>query len=339
MAKVRSRAVDVAALAGVSRSTVSYIIGGNTSHTFPPETVARVRAAATALAYTPDAAARALRRGRSGVVLLALRHLPWSANLFKLVTALSDTVNEAGLSLVIWSIHPGGRLADTLRDVTPSVILEILPLPEDDRRAADASGIPLITVSESALHLDRAAAALQVGHLAGLGHRRLGVLACARSDLAVFADPRTEGVVRAAAGLGLPEPQVTAVAALDPASVPALARTLAEWAEAGVTGLCCFNDGYAAMALAAAQAAGLRAPEDLSVVGMDDDMLGGLLGPGLTSVRFDFALVADRVRAQLLASLADDQAGQFDWADAAARSVRLMVRGSTAPPGPARPAL
>ena len=295
MAGRRVTSADVAALAGVSRSTVSYVLNRSSRHNFSAGTVERVRAAAAELAYTPNAAARALRKGESGVVLLALPELPLGWNFGRLLSGLTDAVTGAGRSLVTWYIRPGVQLHNILRDISPQAILEIVPLPEQDREAAAAASIPIISASIPLGGIDRAAGELQVRHLARAGHRRLGMVTVEDPWVAVFRDPRQQGVHEAAAALALAPPLELILDTRDTAAamgitlplqvrrggsgaaaVRQVAETLRVWTAGAVpvTAICCFNDLFAGLVIAAARSIGLKVPEDLSVIGVDDEPMG-----------------------------------------------------------------
>ena len=297
----RATAADVAAVAGVSRSTVSYILNGSSRLTFSPDTVANVRAAAAALAYTPHAAARALRRGDSGVVLLAIPDMPASSNFAKLVSALTDGVRAADRSLVSLAIRPGSRLVDFLRDISPTALLEVLPISEEDRSAALSADIPVISVAAPIQRLDQAAAALQVQHLAALGHRRLAVVTVDEAGTRSFAESRLSAALAAARDLGLPAPTIAKVRGPLTDATSAMATELVRWTEAPdpVTAVCSFNDMFAGVVAAAARSVGLTVPDDLSIMGIDDEPLAGLLSPTLTTVRYDYAGVGRYIGDQL----------------------------------------
>jgi DNA-binding LacI/PurR family transcriptional regulator len=322
MAGRRVTSADVAALAGVSRSTVSYVLNGSSRNNFSAETVERVLAAAAELAYTPNAAARALRMGRSGVVLLTLPDLPFGWNLGRLLASLTDAVSATGCSLVTWSVRPGIQLHDILRDIAPQAILEVIPLSGRDREAAAAAGIPVISAAGPGASLDRAVGALQVLHLAKAGHRRLGIVTVDDAWVGVFRDPRREGAREAAATAGLAPPLELVLSTRDTApamglapppglrrggsgdaAVRQLAGTLRAWTAGPepVTAICCFNDLFAGMVIAAARSIGRTVPRDLSVIGVDDEPLGGVLQPALTTVRYDFQETTAYFQAELRA--------------------------------------
>jgi DNA-binding LacI/PurR family transcriptional regulator len=326
----RATAADVAAAAGVSRSTVSYILNGSDRQTFSPQTVARVRAVAAELAYTPHAAARALRKGQSGIVLLALPDVPASANFAKLVAALTDAVRATNRSLVTLAIRPGNRLIDSLRDISPQALLEVLPLPEEDTAAALAANIPVISVASPIERLDQVAAALQVQHLAALGHRRLGILTVSDLQVRPFSTSRLAAANDTAADLGLVTPQVVTVAGPpDQAAVTSVASALRRWTAGPdrVTAVCCFNDLFAAVVVAAARSIGLDVPRDISVMGIDDEPLAGLLGPTLTTVRYDFTGAGVHMRDRLRHVLDGGPAAAGVSSDA----LQVIERESTMP--------
>jgi DNA-binding LacI/PurR family transcriptional regulator len=72
----RVTSADVARVAGVSRATVSYVLNDTPHQTISAATRTRVFEAASSLGYAPSAAARALRTGRSDVVLCLLPDWP-----------------------------------------------------------------------------------------------------------------------------------------------------------------------------------------------------------------------------------------------------------------------
>src|SRR4029453_11576589 len=72
----RVTSMDVARRAGVSRSTVSYVLNGVTNQKIPASTRARGLQAAADLGYAPSLAAQALRRGTSRSILLVLPDAP-----------------------------------------------------------------------------------------------------------------------------------------------------------------------------------------------------------------------------------------------------------------------
>lgn len=180
-------------------------------------------------------------------------------------------------------------------------------------------------------------------HLAQAGHRTLGLVTVDSASVGTFGQPRREGARETAAAIGLPLPQELTISsraavefhqallarlasdgpdhdrgptnprqareatseALDHAVVHRIAETLIAWRALPdpVTGICCFNDVFADLVIAAARSVGLQVPQDLSVIGIDDEPLGGLLRPLLTTIRYDFASTVSCAAARLDARL------------------------------------
>ncbi|MFD0660854.1 LacI family DNA-binding transcriptional regulator [Thermocatellispora tengchongensis] len=108
---------DVARLAGVSVKTVSNVVNGYVHVT--PKTRARVERAIKELNYRPNLSARNLRRGRSGIIALAVPELdiPYFAELARLIVAAAE---EHGLTVLIdqtgGSRHREQQVAEGIRD-------------------------------------------------------------------------------------------------------------------------------------------------------------------------------------------------------------------------------
>src|SRR5919112_5700888 len=96
----RVTATDVAREAGVSQATVSYVLNDTPGQSIPEATRQRVREAVDRLGYTPHAAARALRMGRSDTVLFVLPSWPIGSALSTLIEGLSDGLEAHGLFLL-----------------------------------------------------------------------------------------------------------------------------------------------------------------------------------------------------------------------------------------------
>lgn len=338
----RPTSADVAKRAGVSRATVSYVLSGSTRHSFPQSTRDRVIASAEELGYTPHAAALALRKGESGVVLLVMEELPYGGNLAKFLASLADAVWQTGRSMVTWSSAGDQTLRDTLSHLNPRAVIALMPLPPDDRDALARAGIPLVrtvyglpaedVLPDSTLRLELAVGALQVQHLAALGHRRIGVISLDDDRLRILTASRREGAARAALELGLDLPRTLVLGQPDEQATAIAARMLVDWTSSPepVTGICCYNDLYAAVVLAAARTAGLRVPDDLSVIGVDDEQYGQFLVPAVTTIRYDFADLAGYVSGWLRAVLDEGPMPQ----PPTSHRLEVVQRESAGPPGP-----
>jgi DNA-binding LacI/PurR family transcriptional regulator len=314
MAQARTRRVtsaDVAREAGLSRATVSYVLNDTPHQSIPEETRQRVHAAAARLGYAPSAAARALRSGRSDVVLCLLPDWPVGPEVGALLTNLSTELSRRGRTFVIHPVTPGGRpVAETWKAITPAAVLAFEELSAADVAAMRAAGVasvvallgrsprqrPELEVSQQRV------GRMQAEHLAAAGHTAIGYAYPDDPRLRHFAEPRLEGVRTACADLGLRAP-VVHVVALDPGAAAGAVR---RWRAGAVTGLCAYNDEVALAVLAGLRRNGLAAPADLAVVGVDDIPVARLASPPLTTVTTDQGAVAAHLAATVVAAIAGE---------------------------------
>ena len=333
---------DVADRAGVSKSLVSLVLRES-----PKVSPARREAVLTAIAelgYRPNAAARRLaeRRSHSVGVLLNDLHQPWFADVLdgvgpvlhaegkhmllgdgRLDRIMDDTLTwsflELGVDglLVAGSGPPSAALVDVARRI-PTVAV-------GGRDLDLYTDLPTVDV---VAYDDLAGAALAVGHLADLGHRRIAHLAGPPGSAARDRGQGYEEAMRAA-GLGA-EIRVAASDVSEESARHAAYALLG--APDRPTAVFAYNDMVAMGVFSAAVERGLRVPDDLSLVGFDNSGLARLRAVWLTSV--DGA--GERIGAQAARMLVTRTADP-----GRAREVRLVaptleVRGSTGPP--ARPA-
>ena len=95
-----TNSADVAAKAGVSRSTVSQILNGH-GHRFKPDMVDLVQKVARDLGYRPSLAGRALARGTSDVVITLLPNISLGPRLRELIDRVTDELAGAGKTNLI----------------------------------------------------------------------------------------------------------------------------------------------------------------------------------------------------------------------------------------------
>jgi len=328
----RITSLDVAAAAGVSRATVSYVLNDTPGQKIPLSTRERVRQAADRLGYTPSSAARTLRRGHSDLVLYLLPDLPIGSTLGATIEHLSAGLAAHGRTLVV---HPGSRnslsMVELARAIRPAAVITFNRVDDATRARLRTSGNPtLITLldedrtdSPDVLLSQQNAGRLQVQHLAATGHRHLGYAWPDDPRVRGFANPRLAGAQAACADLGLNPPSVLEVA-LD-ADQAATAITTWHQTDPAVTGICAYNDESAMALIAGAARLGLRIPADLAIVGVDDIPAAALTVPALTTVGSDPLAVAGYLTAIIIARITAQPVP--DGPTPAA--VRLIVRQST----------
>ncbi|QYN39159.1 LacI family transcriptional regulator [Pseudonocardia sp. DSM 110487] len=311
----RITSADVAHEAGVSRATVSYVLNDTPHQTIPEATRLRVLGAAARLGYTPSAAATALRRGRSDVVLGLLPDWPVGYAVGRVLQEVTTAFARHQLTFVV---HPDSRstrpLTEIWKTITPVAVLAFDVISAEDAAAMRAAGVEVVVAlhastdqqaaerqSGELLQPENPVGALQARHLAG-SHRRLGFAYPDDHRVAVFADPRLQGVREVCAELGLPEPDVRTVPLRPDGAAAAVGSWLA--AEPPVTGICAFNDELAMAVLAGARRLGLHVPDDIAVVGVDDVPAAAVADPPLTTVVQDFTAIAEHHVGSVVAALA-----------------------------------
>lgn len=337
---------DVAAAAGVSVKTVSNVVNGYIG--VSPRMRARVEKVIAELDYHPNLSARSLRTGRTGIVALAVPALsePYFAEVAQYVvsaarargwTVLVDpTEGEPGREE--WVI---GASRQRLLD---GVIMS--PLGLDDRALSTRDeSLPLVLLGERVspsagtdhVAIDNVAAAREATeHLLATGRRRIGVIGVQQDRRWATSHLRLRGYREALAAH-----DVTADTRLL-GEVERFDRTAGRRAVDELLGrnaepdaLFCFNDLLAYGAIRAVYEAGLRVPDDVAVVGFDDNAHDEDSVPSLTSVSPDKAQLAEFA----VAALAD----RIEAADPPSPreftvSHVLAVRESSAPPSrPAAP--
>lgn len=333
----RVRLADVAREAGVSYGTASNTF--NRPDRVRPAVRARVEAAAARLGYCgPDPAARVLRAGKVGSVgVVTSNDLAYFFDdpfAQQFMAAVADTCAAHGAGVSLISTREAERAAWTIDSALVDGFL-LLCAEDSDPLVARARrrGLPYVTVDHpDGVAVDDEGGAYEVArHLLSLGHRRIGVLAyggglryCGACSV------RLAGYARAVAEAGLPPETLWVADTGDDKG--AIGRALDDFlaASAPVTAVLAMSDRIALRAMALARQRGMAVPDDLSVAGFDDVAAAAQSDPPLTSVHQPIGEKARLAAARLFA--ASDAAP----APGVVLPVRLIVRGSTAPP-PATP--
>lgn len=326
---------DVAQAAGVSQAAVSLVLGDKWRGRVSETTAERVRAAARDLGYRPNLAARNLRLGRTRTVLLVVPAL--TTEFFAGVyTGAARVAAEHGFGVVLYPSPEGiGPARDPFASAQAALDGVIASsMAADALSAIRGDQLPLVmldsdpdgSLGAATVNLDIADGVRQVAeHLLNLGHRHFLHLA-ADVPSWTFEVRARELAARVAAVTGTTVRTARAPISIDDALTAAEAALSAPGPRP--TALVCDDDKLAAGAYKAARRLGLRIPDDLSVTGLDDLALATALDPELTTVRLDAELFGERGMQALLAVLEgqEPEAGDIP--------VDLVVRASTAPPGP-----
>ncbi|MBL0749541.1 LacI family DNA-binding transcriptional regulator [Nocardioides baculatus] len=256
---------DVAVLAGVSLSTTSLAFSGNKP--VSDATRERVLAAAASLGYAgPNPLASNLRRGRSGVVGIAVGRLSTAFRdpaALPMVDAVSEVLDAAGFGLLLM-----GDDAAHARLPLDAVIYDICGRETwtsyDDLVARD---VPMVVVEGPAwpgttfIDIDhRGGARALARHLHDLGHRRVATLTLEPSHPQRGREAGLRDV--------FPQAEVIGACASDHDAAQALVSDYLA-TEPDVTAIVCQSDVQAAAVVLEARRRGLDVPGDLSVGGFD----------------------------------------------------------------------
>lgn len=342
----------VADKVGVSRMTVS------NAFSRPDQLSATLRDqildAARELGYVgPDPSARALARGTTGAVgvLLTdtLQYAFTDEVAMGFLGAIAGELAPTGVALTLLSasetdglvpardVPMDGALVYSCDPTTPAVgWLQKRGLPMVFVDQVPAAGIPSVNVD------DRAGARAAAQHLVDLGHQRIAIVISTLEGEVGYVDrpldgplghpirQRLLGWTDALRAAGIDAPVVGSPLYAHDDFYRAAELLLAS--EASPTGILCFSDAVAEAVVHAAQDHGLRVPQDLSVVGFDDNPLAARMRPALTTVRQDIEEKGRAAAAALTASIAKQRAGTKARARHLLLPTELVVRQSTAPP-------
>jgi LacI family transcriptional regulator, galactose operon repressor len=332
----------IAALSGVSQTTVSRVLSNhpNVSET----TRARVLSVLEQTDYAPNAAARAMRTGLTGVIGVVAGAV---TNPFypELVDALNAAISRRGLQMSLWIASDGSSrmageraaLAAVRQGALDGVIFTTVTARSPALRAALERRAAIVLMNRTlngapvdCVSTDNVAGAAEVAsYFVAHGKRRPAIIVGPKS--VSTSSEREEGFRRGlrAAGVELASRHIIRGDFTHPAGCAAMHRLLEDEPPDAVF---CVNDAVAFGAIDAARDAGVAIPDDLWVVGFDDTELASWPAFNLTTVRQSTDELAE-VGVDLLLGRLRDRDGPRD-----VRRLRaeLIVRRSTgyAPPLP-----
>lgn len=284
---------DIARKTGVSHSTVSRALGGNTL--ISEATTTRIRKAARDMGYQPSAAARSLKTNQTkvvGVIVNSIDDPFFSEILF----GIEDVAQNTGYSLFIASSqydpYREQKIVQTMMEQrTDGVIICSSSFSADKGRQLSANGFPVVVINYKAnenfnysiYHDDEDGSQQLTRHLLELGHTKIAYLGNTKSGRTTL--DRLNGFQKEMhkAGIRIRPEFIFEVDGSEP--------------ELGVKGLnyflncterptaiMCFNDMLAIGLLQACRETGIRVPEDISVTGFDNITFSAYTTPPLTTL-------------------------------------------------------
>jgi LacI family transcriptional regulator, repressor for deo operon, udp, cdd, tsx, nupC, and nupG len=322
---------DVARLAKVSGGTVSRALRNlpNVS----PKTRAKVLEAAAQLNYTASPSASSLASGKMSTIGVIT---PYVSRWFfaQAINGIEEVLQRERFDLVLY-IDEDGKTFQSLpmRRKVDGVLLLTLPSDSPDVEGVKNLGVPVgslhvaIDGFSSVLIDDVAGSVMATDHLIGLGHRRIASVTLEQNSSIKFrtGEERSDGYRRSLKAAGIK---------VDPKLIINGRSTVEGGQEAGAqllslperpTAIFVQSDEMAMGVLHTIRRAGLRCPEDISVIGFDDHELSKVFD--LTTVaqpaHDQGALLAEHVMAQVLSGAAPETT---------TLKTHLVIRGTTAPP-------
>ncbi|NLC13953.1 MAG: LacI family transcriptional regulator [Chloroflexi bacterium] len=297
---------DVADLAGVSRTTVSFVLNNEERFAIRPETAEKVRSAAKQLGYYPNASARALASNQTKNIGLIISRAPHyiASDTFlpQILGGLLDALKQNSQGLLLEWVEPGQQL-QTYLELTRAhhidgLIIMTPRLDDPGLKALEETDIPVVImgyIPGSSLHSvdvdNLTAAETAVCHLIELGHTKI---ACITNAAFAFssASQRLDGYKSALQKAGIVfDPQLVREADFDIQSGYLEMKSLLD-SEQEFTAVFVASDNVALGAYSALSEAGLSIPDDVSVVGFDDIPLASFVSPALTTVRVPAGKIA-----------------------------------------------
>ncbi|MEV4705243.1 LacI family DNA-binding transcriptional regulator [Actinoplanes sp. NPDC049316] len=267
---------DVARAAGVSMSTVSYVLSGR--RPISAETSARVKAAIAELGYHPHAGARALASSRTNVLALVvpLRVDVSVPVIMQFVTAVVTAARTYNHDVLLLTKDEGTAGLERVAGATMVDALIVMDVERDDVRIPALGrlkqpsvliGLPDDAAGIDCVDLDFAATAHEcLAHLAGHGHRRIALVGPSPAVYergTTYAGRFLDGFTGASAELGL---ETVAHSCEPGAAGVRAALTEIEDELPGVTALVVHNEEALVPLFEELRARGRRVPEDLSIV-------------------------------------------------------------------------
>lgn len=313
---------DVAARAGVSRSTVSQILNGH-GYRFTAETVDLVRSTAQEMGYRPSVAGRSLVRGTSDIVLTLIPDITFGPRLRELIDRVTHELAPLGYTNLLRLSSPLASLEDAVLGLRPYGVFSVAPLSSAEHERLRQQGVHVVEQSrELQQAIDKAIGATQAEHLASMGYSRIAAALPTEAREEPFANARVAGVHEWCSANGvdvLPDLHID----LAGGSAHETARLL----PAGRAAVACYNDEVALAVLSAAQCAGRAVPDEIGVIGVDNSMIARIANPTLTTVDIDLTYSSHEIVKALLegaSALPADPLGEV------AKQLRVVPGSSTA---------
>jgi LacI family transcriptional regulator len=316
---------------GLSPSTISYVLNDTPGRSIPEATRERVRKAAAEFNYQPSMIARTLQGKPMQTVGILLPELGEGYH-SQVLSGIGDLLMERGyFYFTVHHRHKPDLIRAYPRLLQARGVDGILAI---DTHLEDPLPLPAVLIAgETALRevpnivLDHEMAAkLAVEHLYSLGHRKIVFMK--GQSFSTDTQLRWAATMQVARDYGLTVDEHLIVELAIDSSSPEISypgiHDLLEH-RARFTAICCFNDVSAMGSIRALHDAGLRVPDDVSILGFDDIQSSAYQVPSLSTIRQPLKKMGSTGAEALLRTLAGEELPSILRVDP-----ELVVRESTA---------
>jgi len=274
---------DVAKKAGVSVSTVSFVINNNSS--ISTAVRKKVQKIIEDIGYIPNSSAQNMRTGKSMTIGLILPDL---ANPFfpELAQAVENTAREHGYSTVLIDCDLNKSIEEESIDRLCKWGVDGIvwfPVSQEDTTSALQSSVPITVVDRQLKNYDTVVpnhfqgGVLQAEHLLNFGHERIGMIS---GPLSVDnMKDRRDSFIETVSGKAKMIWEIE-----NPFSMTIDSKVKEKILEGGVTAIVAGNDIIAIGAMEILKQAGVKVPQDVSVIGFDNISWGQWMSPTLTTI-------------------------------------------------------
>lgn len=323
MSKKRVTLADVARLAGLSSSAASMILTGRPDTRLSAEAHERVHAAAAQLGYRPNIAARALRTDKTRTIAFISDYVATTRYASGLIRGALEAAEKADHVMLV--LETGGEPAREVQAIEAALDRQVDGIVFAAMRAREVF-VPNMPATTPVVMLNGTSSRFRasvlpdefeggrsaVNLLHAAGHRD-GIALIGHSEMVERGLFRSETVARRIAGIrhemavhGLRFAAEESCWDWEPHhGYELVARLLGQGAK--LSALLCLNDRLAFGAYQALAAAGLRVPDDVSVVSFDDDEIAAYLRPGLTTIALPHDEMARQAIDLLLSGTSDTE--------------------------------
>jgi DNA-binding LacI/PurR family transcriptional regulator len=338
----RPTAQDVGKRAGVSRSTVSFVLNNVPGMRIKEETRQRVLQAAGDLDYHPDATARRMVSGKTRVAGFVLPQTPDQAFADRFLPQVLNGLTQAaivrGYHLLLEPVppseSPGAYLSLVQERHVDGIILSGPRFDDRDLPTLHAGGVPVVIIgrlpgtSIPFVDVDNVGGAAQaVRHLLELGHRRIAMITNATLDYTASSD-RLTGYREALKQAQIPfDEGLVRIGAFTPASGEQAMDALLDMPQRP-SAVFVASDTVALGAYRAVRRRNMTIPDHLSIVGFDDIPAAEIVEPNLTTIRlpaYGIGWAAMELLTHLIESPSDVRERSIEL------DTEIVVRQSTSP--------